>query len=152
MTIPTKTTESPHWAATRGAEVAARRVAREAKQQASSNAEAPAPAIVAKRFAEVAMLVIDMIDHFATAAEIAVAAEPPSATSVRLSANALGDVLWLQLQDDDLLVTFRGRSRSEEVHVDLSLEAFVADTTARRIAEQWIKQLEMSEGGSHVTR
>ena len=145
----TTTAASSHWAAEAGAQLAARRAEREAEREAEQEAEAgrrqlPAE-FLSQRFAQTVSGVLEAVDVFATAAEIPIDAAPPAPRLLELKAG--DDLLRLALDDDGVIVTFRSRSRAEQVHVDLADETFSPEATARRIAEQFIRQISATEEG-----
>ncbi len=152
-TITEKHTES--WAEQLGAKVAAHRVEREAARKAEAELTEGRDRLpvdfLAKRFAEVAVLVLEAVDHFGRAAEIPIDPDPVAAGSVRLAGPG-ADRVWLRRVDDQLVVEVRSLSRSEEWSVDMTVEEFSPPTIARRIAEQFCRQLAASEEGSHGTR
>jgi hypothetical protein len=140
-----------HWATEAGARVAADRTERLAVRQAeaeTAEGRARLPAdVLAQRFNETVGLVLEAVDRFASAAAVPIAADPVLPGSVRLAGPEAVDTLWMRRDDDTLVVTFQARSYGDEIPVDLSVEDFAAGAIARRIAEQFCRQLAASEGG-----
>lgn len=148
ITMEPTTTTSPHWAAALGRRVAERRAERLAAQRAENEAaggRAQVPtAELARRFADVAAVVVQALDAFATAAAIRIDSEPVAVDTLDLRAGP--DRLRMLRQDDAVEVEFRGLSRGETRSWDLSVEPFAPDAVGRAIAEQFITQLVAQEG------
>lgn len=142
---------STSWAQELGAKLAARRAEREGEREAEAAAEKDRRRLpielLRRRFAATVNIIIPSIDAFAAAAEMMIEAAPPAATLVELRAHGGEELLRLALDDDTLVVTLRGRSRSEERHLDLGAEAFSPDDTARTVAGEWIQRLAAAEEG-----
>jgi len=141
-----------HWAAEVGRQVAERRAAHQAaaaaEHEASGQRAAVPAAELARRFAEVAVAVVEAVRLFADAAGIDVEHEPPTPGSIQLRAG--DDQLTLIRQDDAVHVAVRARSHGDAYPIDLGDDDFDADAIARRIAEQFIKQLSVTHGGANV--
>ncbi|MEX2221404.1 MAG: hypothetical protein WEG40_06370 [Candidatus Rokuibacteriota bacterium] len=149
---PTTTTAAQHWATEIGRRVAARRAARQAEAAAEVEAtgqRAAVPvAVLAQRFADVAVRVVEAVDAFGTAAGVGIFSEPPAPGSIQLRSD--DDRLTLLRQDEDLRVTVRSRSRGDEFTIALDDGDFDAEVAARQIVRVFIQQLSLSHGGSYV--
>jgi hypothetical protein len=157
---PTKTTAELEaktrpttWAAELGANTAARRAQREAEQRAEAEAAGARRAVptelLRRRFAAVVEAVLEAVDAFAVAAEVRIDVEPASATQIELRACDGEERLRLTLADEDLVVMIRGRSRSEERSIDVSVDAFTPAAVALAIDQDWIHRIALHEGGPH---
>src|SRR2546422_3468124 len=151
MTTTTKEKPITHWATEAGARVAARRAERQAEREAEAELttirDRLTVDVLAKRFSEVARLVIELVDAFASAAGIVLEADGVSSSSIQLKGPAALDTLLLRRDDASLIVTFRSRSRGDERPISLDVEDFSPEAIARTIAEQFIRQLTASEEG-----
>jgi hypothetical protein len=159
--MTTKTENPTSWAEARGRLAAERRAAQEAQQRAEAAADGERRdvpvTVLEQRFADTGALVFDLVDAHARAAGIDVVADgvlPPRldlrAPSGRV--DRLDDRLILAREDALLRATLIGASRMEQVLIDLDDPTFEAESAARRIATHWFAQLELREGGPHVTR
>jgi hypothetical protein len=154
MTTKTEmnTTTSPHWAAERGRAVAAQRAARLAEAEAEAAATGQRAALpaaeLARRFGKIAVRVVEAVDVFGRAAAIDITGEPTGAGLVVLHAGV--DRLELRRQDEQVTVRLRALSRGDEFSIDLDVDAFDPEPPARRIAEAFIAQLAIAQGGPHV--
>jgi hypothetical protein len=140
----TTTITSPHWAAEAGARLAARRAERQAERAAEAQAEGTRAALptaeLRRLFADVAGHTLANIDAFATAGGIRVEAAPSTATQVELHVGG-DEVLRLTLRDDSIHVMIRSRSYGTEESLTLSDPDFSPEPAARKIAEQYIRQI-----------
>jgi hypothetical protein len=161
MTTKTETNPTTAWAEAAGRRVAEARAAREAQHQAeaeTAGARRDVPVeILTQRFAEVAARVVALVHAYAIAAELRVIADTAQDPTVALRAptGVVGrddDRLRLHREDDTVRVTFASHARSDETFIDLAAEPFEADPAAHRIAARWLAQLDLREGGPHVTR
>ena len=98
------------------------------------------------------MHVVELVDAFASAADIRIEGDGDPSWSITLKGPAAVDTLWLRRDDATLIVTFRSRSRGDERPIDLDDEDFSHEAIAQEIAEQFTRQLEASEGGHHAAR
>lgn len=155
MTAKTMEQKTPtDWAEQAGRQVAERRAARDAQAQAEAardGARLDVPlAVLGQRFAATAAILVEAIDAHARAAGIPVTAESVLPPVVELRAG--DDVLTLRLDDDVLRVTFRSRSWTEDMLVDLADTVFAPEPAARRVASRWFLQLDASHGGGPHAR
>jgi hypothetical protein len=152
MTTKTETPTAPHWAAELGRQVAERRAAHEAEAAAEAAARGQRAALpaaeLARRFAEIAVRVVEACDAFGRAAAVDISSEPAVADLVQLRSGP--DQLELRRQDDDLRATLRALSRGDQFLIALDGEPFDPEPAARRIAETFIAQLSLTHGGPHV--
>jgi hypothetical protein len=146
------TTSAPHWAAAIGRQVAARRAAHQAEAAAEAEATGQRAIVpvaeLVRRFAAVAVRVLEAVDAFGEAAGIEITSEPTGADLVLLQSGA--DRLELRREDETARVRLRALSRGNEFGVDLDGEAFDAEPPARRIAGEFIALLSITHGGPHV--
>jgi hypothetical protein len=151
MSTTTETTSSaPHWATELGRKVAERRAAHQAEAAAEATGQrAAVPAAeLARRFAAIAVRVLEAVDAFGRAAGVEITSEPAVADLVQLRSGA--DRLELRRQDEDCRVTVRASSRGDEFSIALDGEAFDPEPAARRIGQQFLAQLAITHGGPHV--
>jgi hypothetical protein len=156
-TAPPITTTA--WAADRGRLAAERRAAQEAARQAEAatdEARRDVPIeILTQRFAHVAAAVLELVDAHATAGGIRVILDSvhPPRIALHVPADALNrdpDRLILEREDDTARVTVSSHARGHQLFVDLADASFEAASAARRIAERWFHQIELTQGGTHV--
>ena len=146
------------WAEARGRRAAERRAAREAQRDAEAAVDrerlATPVGVLEERFATVGATVFELIDTHARAFGVLVVAEGslPPRLELRASSGRLDrrdDRLVLAREDALLRATFISASRMEQLLIDLDESAFEAEPAARRLAEQWFTQIEVSHGGPH---
>jgi hypothetical protein len=143
-----KTKEPPMaWAEELGRQCAERRAerqAQEAAEVAASGQRAALPAAeLARRFAQIAVKVVEAVDAFGRAAAVEIHTEPGADLVLWCGA----DRLELHRDDETARVQLRAQSRGDAFGVALDDADFHPEPAARRIATAFLEQLAITHGG-----